>query len=188
MGIGPTQPAWKAGILPLNYTRNSQCQMIIAKRRAYCQIIFVPKIPFFQDFSRYGLLHCRGGACRVFARKKSAGAARKKRRKKRRSTPRKGVRGFAGRCLHALLPPKPYWCVKTGSAGQFGHGGALRVLRGGLCFAGRFFAYFAPIRPNSAKFPQRQGGIMAPNLSAAEDPLRHGGGAHDGLSRSSHPR
>ncbi len=21
MGIGPTQPAWKAGILPLNYTR-----------------------------------------------------------------------------------------------------------------------------------------------------------------------
>ena len=23
MGIGPTQPAWKAGILPLNYTRTS---------------------------------------------------------------------------------------------------------------------------------------------------------------------
>ena len=23
MGIGPTLPAWKAGILPLNYTRNS---------------------------------------------------------------------------------------------------------------------------------------------------------------------
>ena len=23
MGIGPTRPAWKAGILPLNYTRNS---------------------------------------------------------------------------------------------------------------------------------------------------------------------
>ena len=22
MGIGPTQPAWKAGILPLNYTRS----------------------------------------------------------------------------------------------------------------------------------------------------------------------
>ena len=22
MGIGPTQPAWKAGILPLNYTRD----------------------------------------------------------------------------------------------------------------------------------------------------------------------
>ena len=24
MGIGPTQPAWKAGILPLNYTRISR--------------------------------------------------------------------------------------------------------------------------------------------------------------------
>ena len=23
MGIGPTQPAWKAGVLPLNYTRTS---------------------------------------------------------------------------------------------------------------------------------------------------------------------
>ena len=27
MGIGPTQPAWKAGVLPLNYTRAS-CIML----------------------------------------------------------------------------------------------------------------------------------------------------------------
>lgn len=26
MGIEPTQPAWKAGILPLNYARNDQVQ------------------------------------------------------------------------------------------------------------------------------------------------------------------
>ena len=25
MGIEPTYPAWKAGVLPLNYTRISQC-------------------------------------------------------------------------------------------------------------------------------------------------------------------
>ena len=25
MGIGPTQPAWKAGVLPLNYTRITEC-------------------------------------------------------------------------------------------------------------------------------------------------------------------
>ena len=30
MGIGPTQPAWKAGILPLNYTRTSKCQISIS--------------------------------------------------------------------------------------------------------------------------------------------------------------
>ena len=30
MGIEPTQPAWKAGVLPLNYTRVSNSFMIIA--------------------------------------------------------------------------------------------------------------------------------------------------------------
>ena len=30
MGIGPTRPAWKAGILPLNYTRNSLISRINA--------------------------------------------------------------------------------------------------------------------------------------------------------------
>ena len=34
MGIEPTRPAWKAGILPLNYTRNcAVTENIIAKRR-----------------------------------------------------------------------------------------------------------------------------------------------------------
>ena len=31
MGIGPTQPAWEAGILPLNYTR--KCVVIITQGR-----------------------------------------------------------------------------------------------------------------------------------------------------------
>ncbi len=31
MGIEPTQPAWKAGVLPLNYTRVSNSFMIIAR-------------------------------------------------------------------------------------------------------------------------------------------------------------
>ena len=30
MGIEPTQPAWKAGVLPLNYTRISAANTIIA--------------------------------------------------------------------------------------------------------------------------------------------------------------
>ena len=33
MGIGPTRPAWKAGILPLNYTRIRQRLYILAKIR-----------------------------------------------------------------------------------------------------------------------------------------------------------
>ena len=38
MGIGPTQPAWKAGVLPLNYTRAS-CIMLkdYNKYRKGCQ-------------------------------------------------------------------------------------------------------------------------------------------------------
>ena len=57
MGIGPTQPAWKASVLPLNYTRrlkflnlparaerggkpcSTQCLTIIAKRTAYVNSI-----------------------------------------------------------------------------------------------------------------------------------------------------
>ncbi len=35
MGIEPTRPAWKAGILPLNYTRKSfRCFEILAYRTA----------------------------------------------------------------------------------------------------------------------------------------------------------
>ena len=28
-GIGPAYPAWKAGVLPLNYTRESSCASLI---------------------------------------------------------------------------------------------------------------------------------------------------------------
>jgi hypothetical protein len=36
MGIGPTQPAWKAGILPLNYTRICY-NIYYTKKRIICQ-------------------------------------------------------------------------------------------------------------------------------------------------------
>ena len=41
MGIGPTLPAWKAGILPLNYTRINipkTTLMNYTKMRGYCQL------------------------------------------------------------------------------------------------------------------------------------------------------
>ena len=42
MGIGPTQPAWKAGILPLNYTRIRQRLYILPKIKK--------KVKCFSDF------------------------------------------------------------------------------------------------------------------------------------------
>ena len=39
MGIGPTQPAWKAGVLPLNYTRTSFTMLNdYIKTNFYCQL------------------------------------------------------------------------------------------------------------------------------------------------------
>ncbi len=35
MGIEPTQPAWKAGILPLNYTRIFTTVIIVANHRRF---------------------------------------------------------------------------------------------------------------------------------------------------------
>jgi hypothetical protein len=35
MGIEPTQPAWKAGILPLNYTRVSATLIILTNHRRF---------------------------------------------------------------------------------------------------------------------------------------------------------
>lgn len=53
MGIGPTQPAWKAGILPLNYTRESHN----AKRLYQIQVhmsnifrLFFEHFLFFRGF------------------------------------------------------------------------------------------------------------------------------------------
>jgi hypothetical protein len=37
MGIEPTRPAWKAGVLPLNYTRLSATAIIIAPLSGSCQ-------------------------------------------------------------------------------------------------------------------------------------------------------
>ncbi len=37
MGIEPTRPAWKAGVLPLNYTRASATEGILAHPSGYCQ-------------------------------------------------------------------------------------------------------------------------------------------------------
>ena len=39
MGIGPTQPAWKASVLPLNYTRTTQCTKNYIKWIIHCQLI-----------------------------------------------------------------------------------------------------------------------------------------------------
>ncbi len=47
MGIEPTRPAWKAGILPLNYTRRTFC--IISQRLAFVN-------SFFKIFVKYGFL------------------------------------------------------------------------------------------------------------------------------------
>ena len=45
MGIEPTRPAWKAGILPLNYTRMGWCSshidlMIITRTAGYVNTFF----------------------------------------------------------------------------------------------------------------------------------------------------
>jgi hypothetical protein len=37
MGIEPTRPAWKAGVLPLNYTRISATAISIAQQPRRCQ-------------------------------------------------------------------------------------------------------------------------------------------------------
>lgn len=46
MGIGPTQPAWKAGVLPLNYTRILATDINIAYRTGICQVF----LKFFPEF------------------------------------------------------------------------------------------------------------------------------------------
>ena len=61
MGIGPTRPAWKAGILPLNYTRISSYFTAVSTTLVYnsiikknCQIffaVFLKKIPKNKIFS-----------------------------------------------------------------------------------------------------------------------------------------
>ena len=50
MGIEPTQPAWKAGILPLNYTRTCQRLYILPKfkKKVKCFFDFFPT--FFGNF------------------------------------------------------------------------------------------------------------------------------------------
>ena len=51
MGIEPTRPAWKAGILPLNYTRmgtrtSSRCQLAYDSiRTEACQRVFEKNMP-----------------------------------------------------------------------------------------------------------------------------------------------
>ena len=46
-GIGPSQPAWKAGVLPLNYTRNianikilSQCNLCVKNYSKYFKKVY----------------------------------------------------------------------------------------------------------------------------------------------------
>ena len=56
MGIEPTYPAWKAGVLPLNYTRNSQriynttfvkiCQQIFLSIILFC-FVLLPQLKYY---------------------------------------------------------------------------------------------------------------------------------------------
>ena len=51
MGIEPTRPAWKAGILPLNYTRKDVVLHVLEyyiTRPLFCQYLFVKKIFFLK--------------------------------------------------------------------------------------------------------------------------------------------
>ena len=50
MGIGPTRPAWKAGILPLNYTRISSQFISASTTLVYNSIIKKICQIFFADF------------------------------------------------------------------------------------------------------------------------------------------
>ena len=49
MGIEPTQPAWKAGILPLNYTRTAE--VILALTFAFVKTKMVKNEKFSNDFN-----------------------------------------------------------------------------------------------------------------------------------------
>ena len=49
MGIEPTYPAWKAGVLPLNYTRNASTHYSVTMR--YCQVFY--KSSFTQRSSSF---------------------------------------------------------------------------------------------------------------------------------------
>ena len=51
MGIEPTRPAWKAGILPLNYTRKDVRSHVLEYyiiRSLFCQYLFMKKIFFLK--------------------------------------------------------------------------------------------------------------------------------------------
>ena len=55
MGIEPTRPAWKAGILPLNYTRMDTAFAVLAYYTAVyslCQVDISKKHGFFIDLHR----------------------------------------------------------------------------------------------------------------------------------------
>ena len=63
MGIEPTRPAWKAGILPLNYTRMLDCQLeYITILMCFCQRFFSIFISFFPTRSSLfcGIIEKRG--------------------------------------------------------------------------------------------------------------------------------
>ena len=58
MGIGPTRPAWKAGILPLNYTRIRQRLYILPKikKKVKCFSDFFPTFCLFKTIFECNIL------------------------------------------------------------------------------------------------------------------------------------
>ena len=56
MGIEPTRPAWKAGILPLNYTRVllAECFIIIPHHPPFVKSFFKVFLDFLSDNTDVG--------------------------------------------------------------------------------------------------------------------------------------
>ena len=61
-GIGPSQPAWKAGVLPLNYTRNIANIEILSQ----CNLCVKNYSKYFKKFDIIGATTQHGGCTKQF--------------------------------------------------------------------------------------------------------------------------
>ena len=56
-GIEPAQSAWKAEILPLNYTRISTLLLYYSQGKKQCQDIFLKILLFLKECPQSAILH-----------------------------------------------------------------------------------------------------------------------------------
>ena len=68
MGIGPTRPAWKAGILPLNYTRTSTAFTLY---RMVQNVSTIYLYFFANNFAHFTANHAWSNVSKGFARRKT---------------------------------------------------------------------------------------------------------------------